>query len=259
MPWMLKDVQTLTAVKGDCPGLHTYRCNNPPGQPWHSYRSADNKKHKSEYKDLHQRLVELLTVTTTDDELARIPKRSGTAYCPYLRLRQKQLDRDQWLVNGNVHNGAHFPLCIWTKNASARSKDRAIERAQDRRAVKGRGKGSGKGQGCGPQSRMPTRGKGPQHEGPQDGGTPQGREAAVAAAATYGKPMTKGQVAELPSAAGVPWPEADAQVRGPPRSKGEDRHWVADRWTAVAENSPRQDGWATGQGWWSQGWRWSST
>ena len=259
MPWMLQHVDILAATEGECEHLDTYRCNNPPGQAWHSYRSAENNKHKPELKDLRQRLVDLLTLTTTEEALARIPKRDGAAYCPYLRLRQKQLNKDYWLVNGNVHNGAHFPLCIWTKNASARSKDRAIEGAQDRRAVKGRGKGSGKGQGCGPQSRMPTRGKGPQHESPQGGGTPQGREAAVAAAATYGKPMPKGQLAELPSAAGSPWPEAEAQVRGPPRSKGEDRHWVADRWTAVAENSPRQDGWATGQGWWSQGWRWSST
>ena len=37
-----------------------------------------------------------------------------------------------------IHNGAHFPLCVFTNNASARSQE-AIERRAKNRPAKGRG------------------------------------------------------------------------------------------------------------------------
>ena len=47
----------------------------------------------------------------------------------YLRLKQKLLDKDEWMVqNANaplakqVHNGAHFPQTVFTNNSSSRSK-----------------------------------------------------------------------------------------------------------------------------------------
>ena len=60
------------------------------------------------------------------------------------------MDMSEWLVDGKMHNGAHFPLCVFTKNASARSNDKAIERAIKKeanvRAGKGRsGQSSAKG------------------------------------------------------------------------------------------------------------------
>jgi len=45
----------------------------------------------------------------------------------------------EWLVDGRVlHNGAHFPLCVFTHNASARSKDRQEARAARFRASRER-------------------------------------------------------------------------------------------------------------------------
>ena len=35
----------------------------------------------------------------------------------------------EWLVDGKVHNGSHFPLCTFTHNASHRSKESQEKRA----------------------------------------------------------------------------------------------------------------------------------
>ncbi len=50
-----------------------------------------------------------------------------------------------------MHNGAHFPLCVFTNNARARSKQRAMERAAERcsrQAVQAKGAGKGQAQGA---------------------------------------------------------------------------------------------------------------
>ena len=97
-----------------------------------------------------------MTPSTAVAELHAMPNREGTYYCPYLRLKQKQLDRNEWLVNDVIHNGAHFPLCVFTHNASARSAERAKERAQKARAhkhAKGKGNGKGKAKGDGGKSK----------------------------------------------------------------------------------------------------------
>jgi hypothetical protein len=94
------------------------------------------------------RLRDLLTLSTTTDELESIPRRAGVCYCAYLRLKQKPMDRREWLVEGNMHNGAHFPLCVFTCNARARSQEAEQERARKRNSKKGScstNKGKGKG------------------------------------------------------------------------------------------------------------------
>ena len=49
------------------------------------------------------------------------------------------MDINEWLRNdGRTHNGAHFPLCMFTNNASARSAP-ADKRRSERR-YKGKGK-----------------------------------------------------------------------------------------------------------------------
>ena len=69
--------------------------------------------------------------STTQAELKQIPRRESSFYTPYLRTRQKAMDKDEWLVeNGIIHNGAHFPVCVFTNNARARSKEMALERGK---------------------------------------------------------------------------------------------------------------------------------
>ena len=56
------------------------------------------------------------------------------------------MDVSEWLVDGELHNGAHFPLCVFTMNARARSAEKAKERAKQINS-KGKAKGQGKGSG----------------------------------------------------------------------------------------------------------------
>jgi hypothetical protein len=147
MPWGVSNIEVLTAVAGDQEGLDIYEGEGAlPGQPWHCYRSGTKANNK---KCLQDRLRDLLEPSTTREELDAIPFRKDSHYCPYLRLKQKQMDRAEWLVadgsTQTVHNGAHFPLCVFTHNASARSETRVRERAENSRLRKGKGaKGSGK-------------------------------------------------------------------------------------------------------------------
>ena len=142
-PWSLRDVAYLCDVEGDDDYLDVYPGNNPPGQPWTCYRGKRFDETPQE-KNLGDRLTELLTLTTTRRELESIRPREGVGYCQYLRLKQKAMDREEWLVDGSVHNGAHFPLCVFTKNASARSATRAKARSRGNQGGKSRSKG-GKG------------------------------------------------------------------------------------------------------------------
>jgi hypothetical protein len=140
-PWSLKHIDDLTAVAGNdgSTSLDKYEGSNVPGQPWTSYRSKKLNE-KDEDKHLADRLRDLLTPSTTPAELAELPPRAGVWYCAYLRLKSKTMERNEWLVDGTMHNGAHFPLCVFTNNARARS-----QQAETRRAAKpNKGKGKNK-------------------------------------------------------------------------------------------------------------------
>ena len=109
--------------------LHEYYGSNHPGKPWRCYRRIKLKEADTD-KDLTLHLVELLTPETEQADLDEIPKRKGISYCPYLRFQQKHLDQTEWLVgvNRQLRAGAHFPLCVFTKNSSARSEDEQYKR-----------------------------------------------------------------------------------------------------------------------------------
>ena len=135
--WDLSHLDILTAVADDlhedC-GLDRYGPGSVPGQPWQCYRSQAHDESVGD-KNLQARLTELLTPSTPQEYLDQIPKRSGKFYCPYMRFRQKPLAVQEWLVDGkDLHNGAHFPECVFTHNASARSKDRQEARSARFRA-----------------------------------------------------------------------------------------------------------------------------
>ena len=159
LPWSLDDIDELTAVADDLKKskLDVYYEQNHPGQHWSAYRRRIEKKNEPEgERDLKGRLEDLLRPSTEVADLYALPKREDSYYCPYLRLKQKQLNKNEWLVNGTLHNGAHFPLCVWTHNASARSAERAQERAKKTRAhkrAKGKGNGKGKANGDGGKSK----------------------------------------------------------------------------------------------------------
>ena len=165
LPWSLKAVDILTAVADkngrkvqEEGGLDVYETSKHPGQHWSCYRSIAYTE-TQEQKDLLARLSDLLTPSTSAEELKRIPRREGVFYCPYLRLKHKPLDKSEWLVGGGVHLGAHFPLCMFTENARARSKASAVERAQRKgKGASAKGDNQRKGHGA---IRMPTsQGKG---------------------------------------------------------------------------------------------------
>ena len=103
---------------------------NHPGQPWFCYRESTSKQKKGE-RNLTTLLQNLLWPSTSQEYLDALPRRSY--YYQYLRFRQKPMDVNEWLVDGVVPNGSHFPLCVFTKNASARSKEAAERRAQKHR------------------------------------------------------------------------------------------------------------------------------
>ena len=103
--------------------LDVYETQNCPGQSWHCYRMERGSKEKDEEKVLNERLVALLTPSTTTLQLNELTwsQRQGKRFCPYLKWKQKKMHKHEWLVMDEVHPGAHFPLCAFTQNESARS------------------------------------------------------------------------------------------------------------------------------------------
>ena len=142
--WNLDHLHLLTAVADQETGLDVYEGNAYPGQPWKCYRSRKERETDAD-KNVKERLTDLLTPSTTEDQLQRIPRRDGVYYCPYLRLKQKALQQNEWLVNGGIHNGAHFPLCVFTNNSRARSEEGVQKRKEKHRSRGGSGKGKGRG------------------------------------------------------------------------------------------------------------------
>ena len=148
MPWNLGHVEILSAVTDARHGaalanLDVYAGQNVPGQPWHCYRSKAYNEPACN-KDLEARLRDLLTPSTEQEELASIPRLSPGGHCPYLRLKQKKMRQKEWFVDGEseLHNGAHFPLCVFTENSRARSEEGERKRRQkEKNRSRGRGKG----------------------------------------------------------------------------------------------------------------------
>ena len=175
MPWNLTHIDELTAVAGKNPNLPIYDLtNNHPGQPWQCYRSFKNKESNPEDKDLRARLVDLLTPDTTQEELDQIAKTK--VYCPYLKLKQKPMKEEYWLVDGKLHNGAHFPLCVFTTNSRYRSQEGQARRAEKYNR-KGKPKGE-KGGGKGGSQKGGSKGNGEKGGGKHKGN--KGGETAVA-------------------------------------------------------------------------------
>ena len=50
-------------------------------------------------------------------------RKHESVYCPYIRFKQKPAEQleEAWLFDGEMHNGAHYPLAVFTHNASRRS------------------------------------------------------------------------------------------------------------------------------------------
>ena len=130
--WKLSDMEVLTALEDKTGRLDVYQGSNRPGHPWRCFQPKRIKK-------LEDKLKDLLDSPTTPETLQQIPRRPGSVYRPHLRLKQKMLDIGVWLVNGEVHNGAHFPLCMFTMSSRARSED-----ALQRRALKSKAKSKGR-------------------------------------------------------------------------------------------------------------------
>ena len=156
MVWDLGDIHILAAVAGTEDALWKEKSddrkfdvfsdvNNVPGQPWKCYRSVKYNE-KNAHKDLRARLTELLTPSTSPDQLETLRKDRKTHYAPYLRIKERRMSIEEWLVDGNLHKGAHFPLCIFTNNARARSEEAAKRRYHNAK-LKGKGKGEGTGKG----------------------------------------------------------------------------------------------------------------
>ena len=114
--------------------LHEYDGDTTPGQPWHCYRSVKFEA-KPDKKNLRERLEDLLTPSTTPADLQLIEDRAlatrgALGYCPYLKFKQKTIQRELWLVKGVYHGGSHHPLLVFTKNAGQRSAEAAQRRRE---------------------------------------------------------------------------------------------------------------------------------
>ena len=130
--WGLQHLDTLTAVadtsnKEVFASFDEYEGESPPGQPWECYRTPVAPYTQ---KDLYARLKDLLTPSVTQRDLDAIKKRHWNSYCPYLRFKQKPMAKEEWLVAGKMHNGAHMCLCVFTNNSRARSAAKHEEREQ---------------------------------------------------------------------------------------------------------------------------------
>ena len=88
----LPDFTAVAVVENFLKQLPVYQGENVPGKHWSCYRS-DATKNKKEF-DLKQRLVDLLTPTCTQEDLAAIERKSEWHLCPYLRVKQKKMEQE---------------------------------------------------------------------------------------------------------------------------------------------------------------------
>ena len=94
------------------------------------------QKHENEKphdRTLKDKLKDLLEPLTNQYRLDSLRAANMSVLPAHLRLRQKELDKEEWLVNaatGVLHNGAHFPLFMVTRNSSHRSEQDHAERKE---------------------------------------------------------------------------------------------------------------------------------
>ena len=101
-----------------------------PGQSWKCYRPLN--------LSIPNLLGPLLDRSFTAPNTA-------TTNRTHLRVKQKELTREIWEINGAMHRGAHFPLSVWTVGNSFRSAaghSRRQKKSSDRRNRDGEAEGS---------------------------------------------------------------------------------------------------------------------
>ena len=120
--------------------------NAGPGQPIDTYLPKT--------ASISEKLLQSLTPTRTEDDLtsaaveaketsksavaAGLTEASAQSNEParlFLKLREKRLDANVWLVDGDNHKGSHFPLCFFTNNVGRRSEERYIARSERRKEI----------------------------------------------------------------------------------------------------------------------------
>ena len=88
---------------------------------------------------MKKKLGDLSKPSCTQQELEGIPHSRGSLYCAYPRTKDKVLDIGEWKTkDGKTHNGAHFPMVVYTENARARSEgvaDRRRQKSEQRRQL----------------------------------------------------------------------------------------------------------------------------
>ena len=90
---------------------------------WYCYKSKKDEKANCR-RSLEDKLKDLLEPSTDKYALDSMRDANLSVLPAHLRLKQKELDQKEWFVDsaeGVIHNGAHFPLCLFTKNSSHRS------------------------------------------------------------------------------------------------------------------------------------------
>ena len=244
LPWGIDDIDDLTAVADILKDseLDEYEGQNHPGQHWRAYRSIKHKE-KDTDKDLSQRLRNLLTPSTAVADLQKIPKRENVLYCPFLRIKQKKMDRREWLVNDGIHNGAHFPLCIFTNNARARSAEKARERAAKANERINKGKGKNKdaekgGKGKGSKSAVAEDIPGGSSKGKGDKSAVAKNISGYSSKCKGGKSAFRGDSATSKGKSAWPTPDSEAPlVRG--SSSSNDNPWSQD-WNSSRQDEPQR-------------------
>ena len=120
MPWDERHMHTF-ASHDTSTGLPIYDGAHP-GQSWKCYRP------------LNLTIPNLLGPLLERNFIAPVAAAQNRTY---LRVKQKQLARDIWELDGRVHGGAHFPLAVYTVGNSFRSATAAKRRHQTSHKKKG--------------------------------------------------------------------------------------------------------------------------
>ena len=114
--WTEEDIHVFSSPQTASTQLPTF--DGPhPGQSWVSY-TPKTKSVGELLGPMLQRSFQKPDATTT--------------HRAFLRVKQKELNRYIWELDGVVHGGAHFPLAIYTVGASYRSAESAQKRSSKR-------------------------------------------------------------------------------------------------------------------------------